>query len=97
MRCAKRMAQGEQSNEDGGVGQAKIAHRFKVLVLAGVLALVSTSALADDYDPKQAGHPLRIVAYAVHPVGVALDYLLMRPLHWIVSYEPIKTIFGHTE
>ncbi len=80
-----------------------------VLVLRGVrifafalmlgLALLSASpaALADDYDAKQAGHPLRIVAYALHPVGVALDYLIMRPLHWVVSYEPMKTIFGHTD
>lgn len=75
--------------------------RARAMVLAALLGLVllgaTPSALADDYDAKQAGHPLRIAAYALHPVGVALDYLIMRPLHWVVSYEPMQTIFGHTD
>ena len=62
----------------------------------GLLALASPAA-ADEYDPKYAGHPLRILAYIVHPFGVALDYLLFRPAHWIGMHEPIKTIFGHTD
>jgi hypothetical protein len=52
---------------------------------------------ADDYDEKSAGHPLRIIAYVLHPVGVALDYLLLRPAHWLGSHEPLKTIFGHED
>lgn len=73
--------------------------RRLLLTLAIGLLLLGTppTAFADDYDARQAGHPLRIVAYAMHPVGVALDYLLMRPLHWVVSHEPMKTIFGHTD
>jgi hypothetical protein len=62
----------------------------------GLLALASPAA-ADEYDPKYAGHPLRILAYIVHPVGVAFDYLLFRPAHWIGMHEPFKTIFGHTD
>ena len=48
----------------------------------------------DDHDPRRAAHPLRIVAYALHPVGVALDYLLVRPAVWTVRREPFRTIFG---
>ncbi len=40
---------------------------------------------------------MRIVAYVVHPVGVALDVLIMRPAHWLVSFEPFKTLFGHQD
>lgn len=66
------------------------------LVVASVLALASPAA-ADDYEPENAGHPVRILAYALYPVGVAIDYLIMRPAHWLVTREPMKTIFGHED
>jgi hypothetical protein len=62
-------------------------------LLLGSVAPVS----ADEYDPKRAGHPLRIVAYVLHPIGVLVDFLLLRPAHWIGSQEPMRTIFGHEE
>lgn len=68
---------------------------FAAAVIAGLLGSASPAA-ADDYDPLRAGHPLRIIAYALHPIGVAFDYLLFRPAHWIGHQEPIRTIFGHT-
>ena len=48
----------------------------------------------DGYDDSQA-HPLRIVAYAVHPVGYALEWLLTRPIHAIVSQPELHRVFGH--
>ena len=63
---------------------------------AAALAFASP-ALADEYDEDSAGHPLRIVAYVLHPVGVAIDYLILRPAHWLVSQEPMKTVFGHED
>ncbi len=63
------------------------------LGVAAVLA-VSGPARADDYDAKNAGHPLRIVAYVVHSAGVILDRLIFRPAHWIGHHEPIQTIVG---
>jgi hypothetical protein len=53
--------------------------------------------VADDYDPKQAAHPLRIVAYGLHPVGVALDWIVVRPAFWVVRHEPFRTIFGYQD
>ncbi len=67
-----------------------------VLVL-GLLAAAGPAAAADEYDPQYAGHPLRILAYVTHPIGVIFDYLLFRPAHWIGSHEPLKTIFGHSD
>jgi hypothetical protein len=67
--------------------------------LAAVLALVALAAAApvraDDYDPQRAGHPVRIVAYALHPVGVMLDLLIFRPAHWIGSLPGLDEFFGH--
>jgi len=62
-----------------------------------LLCLVGAAApaAAHEHDPEESGHPLRIVAYALHPVGVVLDYVIFRPAHWIVSFEPLSTLFGH--
>jgi hypothetical protein len=38
---------------------------------------------------------VRILAYALHPVGVMLDLLIFRPAHWIGSKEPLASFFGH--
>ena len=63
-------------------------------LLAG-LALAATTSSADEYDPRRAGHPLRVAAYALHPVGVALDWLIFRPAHWVGSQPGLRYIFGH--
>jgi hypothetical protein len=68
---------------------------FVALVLG--LALAASPALADEYEPQSAGHPLRIAAYVLHPIGVALDYLIFRPAHWIGSKGPLRTVFGHED
>ena len=65
-----------------------------LLVVAGLAALAGPAA-ADEYDSRRAGHPLRVLAYVLHPVGVALDYLVFRPAHWVGSQPVIRTIFGH--
>ncbi len=56
-----------------------------------------TRTVVRKHEPREAGHPLRIVAYLVHPIGVVVDTLLFRPAHWIVSHEPMRTIFGHED
>ncbi len=76
-------------------GRKQIRGLAVALVLA--FSLGGTPALADEYDPQYTGHPLRIVAYVVHPVGVLLDYLIFRPAHWLGSLEPLRTIFGHED
>jgi hypothetical protein len=67
--------------------------------LAAALALaafgLASGARADDYDPQRAGHPVRILAYAVHPVGVVLDLLIFRPAHWVGSLPGVDKFFGH--
>lgn len=65
------------------------------LVFACAALAFAAPAAADEYDPQYAGHPLRVIAYVTHPVGVALDLLIFRPAHWIGSYEPIALLFGH--
>jgi hypothetical protein len=59
-----------------------------------MLTTTMNGAEAARYDSQKAGHPLRIVAYLVHPIGVFLDYGLMRPAYYLVQKEPFATIFG---
>ena len=84
----------------GRIGSARGGRSFRFGLVMVVLALVlqGTPALAaDEYDPSDAGFPLRVVAYVVNPVGVVLDYLILRPADWIGSHEPFRTIFGRTD
>ena len=60
-----------------------------LLVLVG-----ATPSAAEEYKSTYTGHPLRILAYVVHPIGVILDMLIFRPAHWIGNHEPIKTLIG---
>ena len=73
----------------------------KTRLLAAVAALamlaVASPAAAEDYDETYTGHPLRIVGYVLHPVGVILDTLIFRPFHWIGSHEPFKTLVGQKD
>jgi hypothetical protein len=65
------------------------------IALASWLVLMPAVGLAGErYDPRKAGHPLRIAAYVLHPVGVVLDYLIFRPAWWIGQFEPIRTLVG---
>jgi len=75
------------------------AVRALAVLLLGIAlsGLVSGAARADEYDEKRAGHPLRVVAYVLHPVGVILDRLIFRPAHWLGSHEPLRTLFGHED
>ena len=57
-------------------------------------AVAPAPSVMASYEPERAGHPLRMIAYALHPVGVILDYVVFRPAYWIGSHEPLRTLIG---
>jgi hypothetical protein len=57
--------------------------------------LTPALAIADDYNPQRAGHPVRVAAYLLHPVGVIVDVLIFRPAHWFGSLPGLDEFFGH--
>jgi len=59
-----------------------------------VLALSSTARAHDAYDDTQ-GNPLRWAAYVLHPVGWTLEWLVARPLHFLVSQPALEPLSGH--
>lgn len=78
-------------------GTRRRATRLAAAVLALGMLSLSSPAAADEYDSAYAGHPLRIVAYVLHPLGVVVDYLILRPAHWVGNHEPFSTLFGHDD
>ncbi len=68
-----------------------------LLILALGTGMIGSSptAVAAEYDPKEAGHPLKLIAYLVAPVGTLLDYGLMRPAFWLVQKQPFRALFGY--
>jgi hypothetical protein len=64
-------------------------------VFVALMALSTPAAWAHEYDRDDSDHPLRYVAYVVHPVGVAVEYAVLRPIHWLVSQPNLDIIFGH--
>ena len=67
------------------------------LALMVLLCTWTVPAAGEEYQPDDAGHPLRIAGYIVYPVGVVFDYLLLRPMYWVGSHEPFRTLFGRGE
>ena len=66
-------------------------------LVLGAALVVSAPAQADEYDSKRSGHPVRIVAYILHPIGVIIDTLIFKPAHWLGHHEPFQTLFGHED
>jgi hypothetical protein len=66
------------------------------LIVALVVIGTALPAVAGPtrYNPRRAGHPLRIAAYIAHPFGVILDTLIFHPAWWVGQHEPFHTLFG---
>lgn len=59
------------------------------------MAAAPTAVHAHDaYDDSQS-HPLRLIAYAVNPIGFGVEWLFTRPIHFLVSEPQLERVFGH--
>lgn len=68
---------------------------FVALLMTLMIGICATPSLADRYQRRQSDNPFRLVGYALHPVGLALEYAVMRPVHWFVSQPTMDVVFGH--
>jgi hypothetical protein len=68
----------------------------RLLIGLGLATLLGSGmAYAHDAYDDSESHPLRLAAYAAHPVGYAIEWLVMRPVHFVVSHPQLEKIFGH--
>jgi flagellar motor protein MotB len=65
------------------------------LALAAALVVAAAPAFGHDYDRDESDHPLRVLSYVIHPIGVVLEYTITRPMHWLVSHPTAGYIMGH--
>jgi OOP family OmpA-OmpF porin len=73
-------------------------YQIALLILFVSFALAAKPAFAapDEYDDSQS-HPLRILAYLMHPAAFLVEWTVFRPFHYLVSAtEPQEALFGHT-
>ena len=72
-----------------------------VLLMASMLSLGARVARAEErYEDEQQyedafSNPLRIAYYLIYPVGFTVEWLVMRPLHYIVSRPGLDRFFGY--
>ena len=66
-----------------------------LVVLVGLGGAPTVAQAHYAYDDSQS-HPLRVVAYAVYPVGYLLEWLIFRPMHFVISQPKIERMVGHT-
>jgi len=73
-----------------------IAILSSLVILGGVMTVLPVRASAHDYQRGSTdGHVLRLVAYVVHPIGIALEYGITRPVHWVASQPHLDILLGH--
>lgn len=64
-----------------------------LLVLA--LTASASTASAHRFNKEQEGHPLRYIGHVGNVVGVAAEWVIARPIHWLVSLPYADVAFGH--
>ena len=66
-----------------------------IISLGLAISLFSARAYAHDaYDDSEA-YPLRLAAYIVNPAGFAVEWIVIRPIHFLVSQPGLERMFGH--
>ena len=64
-------------------------------LLTVALVLMAAPSFADRYHRGTDDNPFKLVAYALHPIGIAGEYFVLRPIHWFVSQGDNDILFGH--
>lgn len=52
---------------------------------------------ADEYEYEDAfSNPLRLGYYLIYPIGYTVEWLVMRPFHYVISRPGLDKFFGYT-
>jgi hypothetical protein len=65
------------------------------LALATAMTLSSGRAQAHDAYSDAESHPLKLASYPVAAAGFAVEWLLTRPVHFIVSQPSLQRVFNY--
>jgi hypothetical protein len=77
--------------------QSLVAAGLATLVFSGTAPAYCGNQYSCDggYNDGES-HPLRIAAYALHPIGYTVEWLFFRPIHALVSQPELCPIFGYS-
>ncbi len=65
-----------------------------MLIIAALALPAAAAQPVDEYDDSQS-NPFRVAAYLLYPVGYALEWIIFRPMHWVVAQPNLVNVFGH--
>jgi hypothetical protein len=71
------------------------------LMMVSVLSLAAPAARAyaeaDELDQYEDAfsNPLRLAYYVAHPIGFTVEWLIMRPFHYLISRPYLDNVFGY--
>jgi hypothetical protein len=65
------------------------------LLAAAVLSMALPAAAHREHRSGTYSHPLRFIAHLGHAVGIGLEFVFVRPMHWIASQGELDIVFGH--
>jgi hypothetical protein len=72
------------------------------LMVASMMCLTvrMANAAEERYEDEQQyedafSNPLRLAYYVLYPVGFTVEWLVMRPFHYIVSRPGLDRVFGY--
>ena len=66
------------------------------LVIVTAMALSGGRAQAHDAYSDAESHPLKIMSYPVAVAGFGLEWLVTRPIHFIVSQPTLQRVFNYS-
>ena len=69
--------------------------RSGVALLLAVALLGAAPAAADPHDPQESGHPLEVIGTLLYPVGLLVDTVVFRPLHWVAGRRWVAPAVNH--
>jgi hypothetical protein len=70
------------------------------VAVAGLLAFSGSAwaqgvhGVSEEYNDDLT-HPLHLAYYLAHPIGFAAEWLVGRPIHFIISRPYLDTFFGY--
>lgn len=71
------------------------------LMVASMMTLTARVASAEErYEDEQQyedafSNPLRLAYYVMYPIGFTVEWLVMRPFHYVVSRPGLDHVFGY--
>lgn len=76
---------------------------MKRLFIAAVIAtmlgagagIAQANEIPEDSYVDGFSHPLRVVGYLLSPIGFTAEWLVFRPLHYIISRPDLHNVFNY--